>query len=96
VKLVYLADTQPDMRWFRRYYSNAFPDGRANAQKQFLATQRILLENPHIGHPSETFEGAREFDVVRTPFIFVYRLRADRIEVLRVVDSRSDWMKGNA
>ncbi len=91
MKIIYLASASPDLRWFKQYYMRVFPAGRENADKHFLATQTTLKNNPLIGHPSESVAGAREFSIARTPFSFIYRVQEDRIEVLRVIDNRSDW-----
>jgi plasmid stabilization system protein ParE len=91
MKLVYLPRTEADLRWFKRYYISVFPDGREKANQQFLVTQKLLLENPYIGQPSDVFPHTREFPVLRTPFTFVYRVRSELIEVLRVIDNRSGW-----
>jgi toxin ParE1/3/4 len=89
VRLVYLASAEADLRWFKLYYTRTFPEGRKMADAQFLHTQQLLRENPMMGHAIEEIPGVREHHVPRTPFSFVYRLRDDRIEVLRVQDKRA-------
>ena len=91
MKLVYLKTAIADLRWFKLYYMTVFPEGRVKADQAFLATQRLLKANPYIGPPSDFGETIREHPVPRTPFTFVYRVRGEQIEVLRVVDGRSDW-----
>jgi plasmid stabilization system protein ParE len=91
MKLIYLKSAAPDLRWFKHYYMNVFPEGRVRADQQFMVTQNLLKANPYLGQPSDFAESAREHHLPRTPFTFVYRVRDDRIEVLRVVDGRSDW-----
>ena len=61
------------------------------AEKRFLAVQQLLKSNPYIGRPSQKVEGAREHRVSQTPFSFLYRVVEDRVEILRVLDTRSDW-----
>ncbi len=91
MKLVFLASTVPDLRWLKAYYVSVFPEGRARATNRFLAIQNLLKANPQIGHPVESVEGARAFHVSGTPFTFIYRIKQDRIEVLRTLDTRADW-----
>lgn len=91
MRIVFLDSSRADLRWFKRYYVTVFPEGRKKADTQYLTTLNILRQNPLIGHPSEKIKTAREYDIVRTPFTFIYRVRGDDIEILRVIDNRSDW-----
>ncbi|MFI0848788.1 type II toxin-antitoxin system RelE/ParE family toxin [Mesorhizobium sp. IMUNJ 23232] len=92
MRILFLAQAKRDLRWFKRYYTDTFPEGSRKADAQFVRAQRLLLTNPHIGHPSEKVDGARELHLQRTPFTFIYRPFSDRIEILRVIDERSDWL----
>jgi plasmid stabilization system protein ParE len=94
MRLVYLASAKPGLRWFHRCYTSVFPQGKSLADRRFLAIQTLLKSNPRAGHESEIVPGAREFPVPQTPFGFVYQLKDDHIEVLLVVDNRSDWRGG--
>lgn len=91
MKLVFLAKAKSDLRWFKHYYLSVFPEGKAKADNQFLSIQKTLKINPYIGHPSEAVENAREYPVLKTPFIFLYRVQENSIEVLRIIDTRSDY-----
>jgi plasmid stabilization system protein ParE len=93
MKLIYLKSAASDLRWFKRYYSTTFPEGSTLANKQFIGMQKLLKSNPYIGHPSDYANNTREFPIPRTPFIFIYRVTTNEIEVLRVVDGRSDWRR---
>jgi plasmid stabilization system protein ParE len=88
VKIVFLASTKRDLAWFSEYYQRAFPEGRVNAAKHYLQTKAVLKDNPHIGHPSDE-QGLREFSISRTPFVFVYRLNEQTIEIIRLWDNRA-------
>ncbi len=79
------------MNWVRRYYKDAFPAGRSNARSQLRKTETLISENQMVGHPSETIFGAREFHISRTPFSFFYRITEEHIEIMRVIDNRSNW-----
>ena len=89
MNIVFLASTRADLRWFKRYYSRVFPEGRSNADRQFKAFLDLLKANPGIGHPYEAESGVREYSLPRVPFTVLYRVKSDRIEVLRVYDQRS-------
>ena len=92
MKLVFLQSCTSDLVWMRRYYRSVFPQGSVLAQQQFIKTKNLIKTNPYIGEAIPEFEGAREFPVIRTPFSIIYRIHEGRIEVLRVVDNRSDWV----
>jgi plasmid stabilization system protein ParE len=89
MQVVFLATTKPDLRWFKRYYTSAFPEGRENADRQFKSAVLTLSQHPGIGRISETHQNAREFHIARTPFIFVCRVGHNRIEMIRVREGRT-------
>lgn len=89
MEVVYLGAALEDMGWFRHYYAIAFPEGRGNARESLLRTERLIAENPLIGHPAGEGDGVREFPLRRTPFGFLYRIQGDRIKMLRLFDHRS-------
>jgi len=89
MRLVFLARTRADVRWFQHYYDQVFPDGAKRASRHYLASRQILRENSLIGRKLEDSE-FREFPIARTPFVFVYRIRGEEIQVLRIWDARGD------
>jgi plasmid stabilization system protein ParE len=89
VKIVYARQALADMGWFRQYYATVFPEGRGRARDALLRTEALVTENPRAGHPTEPGAETREFPILRTPFSLIYRLKDDRIEILRVLDLRS-------
>ena len=91
MKIVFLASSHNDLRWFKKYYVSVFPMGRKKADERYLATLTILRQNPMAGHTSETVLGAREFHITRTPFSFLYRVTKENVEIMRVIDGRSNW-----
>ncbi len=94
MNVIYLTQALRDMNWVRKYYKDVFPAGQSNARSQLRKTETLISENPFVGHPSETVSGAREFHISRTPFSFLYRVTDDHLEILRVIDSRSNWDQG--
>ncbi len=49
-----------------------------------------LIEHPEIGRQGR-IEGTRELVVSRTPFILVYRINSDRIELIRLLHGAQQW-----
>jgi ParE toxin of type II toxin-antitoxin system, parDE len=88
MRIVYLSSAVPDLRWFKRYYTSIFPEGRARADQQFLLTQVTLRTNPFVGHRSDKYKTAFEYRIARAPFSLIYRIEGDSIQVLRLLDGR--------
>ncbi len=87
MKLVFLPATKKDFIWLRYYYQRVFPQGREKAQQQFKSINKLLKENPLIGHKSDVGD-TLEFSIPNTPFSYIYRVKKDQIQVLRVWDER--------
>ena len=90
MKVAYLRSALPDLNWFRAYYEAIFPEGARHALLQRRAIERLLRENPFAGRVVQEDTDTRAFPISRTPFIMVYRVKDDRIEVLRIWDGRRD------
>jgi len=86
--IVYLKSAVQDVVWFRYYYHSTFPAGSNKARASIKALQKLLAENPYIGHKSETHKAALELPVIKTPFTLIYRVTETQIEVLRLWDTR--------
>jgi len=93
MKLEFLRSALQDLDWASRYYGRVFPQGRKNFRNSFKATQKILKENPYLGMGLEDNEGVRRLIIVKTPFEIIYRVTKTHIEVIRVLDTRSDNSK---
>jgi toxin ParE1/3/4 len=49
-----------------------------------------LADNPEAGRAGRV-QGTRELVIARTPFIAVYRVKARRVEILRVLHGAQRW-----
>jgi toxin ParE1/3/4 len=56
------------------------------------STAAQLGDNPEIGRRGHV-AGTREWAVTRTPFLVVYRIRNEAIEILRIWRGRQDWRR---
>ena len=89
MNVVFKARAIDDLEWFERYYAEIFPDGSKRAERQFFKTKQILKDFPDIGRPVKT-KSQQEYVVPGIPFCFVYRRKSNTIEVVRVLDLRSN------
>ena len=87
MNIVYLPSTVNDLVWFRQYYDQNFPAGRAKAKKQFFSVEKLLCDNPYIGHKIHS-KNVRELSIPNTPFSFIYRVNTIQIEIIRIWDER--------
>ena len=49
-----------------------------------------LADHPRMGRAGRV-RGTREMIITRTPFIAIYRIKANRIEILRIVHGAQQW-----
>jgi plasmid stabilization system protein ParE len=89
MKFVFKARALDDLEWLERYYTEIFPDGSSRAERQFFKTKGILKDFPDIGRSVKN-KNQREYIVPGIPFSFIYRRKSDRIEILRILDLRSN------
>jgi len=93
MQLVYLDTTVRDIDWISHYYNEVFTEGRLAFRKHFYAMESLLRENPLLGKRVDGIDDVRELRIYKTPFTFIYRIKADRIEVLRIWDQRRDMAR---
>lgn len=53
-------------------------------------TSSLLSEHPRIGRAGRV-RGTRELIIARTPFIVIYRIRGDAIEIIHVLHGAQQW-----
>ncbi len=89
MKVTFRPQAELDLRWFSRYYHRRLPEGRKQANQHLRAAIALLLENPFVG-PQLDSAKARRHPIRRTPFVLVYTVMGDTVDILRVWDARSD------
>ena len=66
------------------------PDAADSTVARFHAALLTLTEQPRLGRRGRT-GGTREFVVSGTPYLLVYEVTKDAIEVRRVIHGARDW-----
>ena len=94
MKLVFLPSTKTGLRWFHRYYTAVFREGKSNADRHFLAMKKTLASSPEIGRPVGV-KNYRIYMIPRTPFSVIYRIAGDRVEIVGVLDQRAEGLPGD-
>ena len=78
-----------EFRHIRRYIAERNP---AAAERVISDIQRAadrLLDFPGLGHLGE-YTGVLELQVPRRPYVLIYRIDGDVIEILSIFDQRRD------
>ncbi len=88
------------VRWLKTALQNRFEQLDYIAQDNPAAAVRLdeeierqtdmLMRHPLMGREGRV-EGTRELVIGRSPFIAVYRVRRNRIEVLRILHGAQQW-----
>jgi addiction module RelE/StbE family toxin len=66
------------------------PKAAGEVIDRMRAATRLLADNPGMGRPGR-IAGTREFVVTRTPYVVVYRVGIDQVEILAVIHHARSW-----
>ena len=92
LKLRWTRPALADVIEAQNYIARANPAAaEATAQRVWDAAGR-LCDHPEVGQRGHV-EGTREWAVSRTPYVIVYRVKNDAVEILRVWHGRRNWQK---
>ncbi|MGF1550657.1 MAG: type II toxin-antitoxin system RelE/ParE family toxin [Sphingomonadaceae bacterium] len=90
-RLIWTGAARADLARIDDYYAEADPAFPERMGDNAIAAGRILMEWPHAGSLLGGEQDFRKWPVKSTPYIFIYRILGDRIEILRVRHDREDW-----
>jgi plasmid stabilization system protein ParE len=91
--IIFLPSARLGLQWFRIYYEQSFPEGMAKANARFEKCIRLLSHSPGMGRPAGK-PPRRRFSIPDTPYTVVYLQRERTLEVIQVLDQRSeDYLK---
>jgi plasmid stabilization system protein ParE len=79
-----------DLAEARRYIERDDPDAAQLLASRILQAVDLLVEAPNMGRPGRV-PATREFVVVGTRYLIVYRTRSQRLELLRILHQRRQW-----
>ena len=78
-----------DLQRINDYLKEHHPHYRLATMRKLYDTIRSLMDSPHRGKPGRE-EGTREILFPPMPYVAVYRVREQTLEVLRVWHSAQD------
>lgn len=89
MRVRWLDEAVTDLQALRTYIAHDNPAAAEVAQRIREAV-RIMADYPAAGRPGRV-PHTREFIVSGTPYILPYRVRADAVEILRVLHAAQKW-----
>ena len=72
------------------YIAEDSPNAAADQDDEIERQVNMLHDHPKMGR-SGRVKGTRELVISRTPFVAVYRIQADTIQILRLLHSSQQW-----
>lgn len=84
MQIKWLDDAISDLINLRRYIAQDKPVAARKMAEKIKTDTRILLDYPDAGRPGRV-EGTRELVIAGTPYYVPYRVKKQRIEILRVL-----------
>ena len=93
MKVVWFKKAIWDLESAKNYITQDDPLAAQQVISRIKETVSLLSEQPGIGRPGRV-PNTKELVVDRTPYILPYRVRDNRIEILRVLHAARQWPKG--
>jgi toxin ParE1/3/4 len=90
VTIFWSADATADLRGLRRYIAQDAPGTAAVVVARLREAVEGLEQFPSRGRPGRQ-AGTRELVVPRTPYVVVYRVTDEAVQVLRILHGAQDW-----
>lgn len=90
MRLVWTQPAVRDLQFLRTYITRDNPQAASRQVMIILAAVAGLEHFPDSGRLGRK-NGTRELVIGKTPYLAVYRKRADRIEILRILHGRHAW-----
>ncbi|MBT4937779.1 MAG: type II toxin-antitoxin system RelE/ParE family toxin, partial [Rhodospirillaceae bacterium] len=79
-----------DLGNIRAYITESDPSSAASIANKILSSVTMLNETPHRGRPGRV-PGTRELILPGTPYIIIYRVSSDTLQIIAVLHSSLNW-----
>lgn len=88
--LLWKESAEADLQWNIERYAEADPATAWRIYGEVITRAEALDTHPDMGRPGRV-TGTKEFVLKGTPFILVYRVDKDQVEILRVLHGAQMW-----
>jgi len=79
-----------DLASIKDYLQQHFPHFAEPTVRTIYQRIRSLRASPHRGRPGH-LNGTRELPLVPLPYVVVYSVKADAVEILHIYHGAQDW-----
>jgi toxin ParE1/3/4 len=90
MRVVWTAPAARDLEAIGDYIARHNRDAARRTVQRIRARVRTLATHPYLGRPGRVFD-TRELVIASTPFITVYRIVDNRLEILAVFHGARVW-----
>jgi toxin ParE1/3/4 len=90
VTIKWLDQAVEDLKALRRYIARDNSSAAADVAQRIRDATKLLGDYPAAGRPGRV-PGTRELVVAGTPYLLPYRVRAESVEILRVLHGAQKW-----
>lgn len=91
LRLEWTSPAADELEAAQTYYHRLNPVAARTLAQRIVDAADGLRERPQIGRPGLR-EGTREWVVLRTPYVLIYRMTPKAVEILHVWHAAQDWM----
>lgn len=92
MKVIWFRSAILDLKSVRDYITQDNPQAAQQVVQRIKEKVSLLSEQPGMGRPGRV-PNTKELLVDQTPFILPYRVRDNKIEILRVLHTSRRWPK---
>jgi toxin ParE1/3/4 len=92
LKLRWTRPALADLIEAQNYIARDNPAAAHAVAQRLWDAAKNLCDHPDMGRPGHV-TGTREWPVSQTPYLIVYRVKNEAVEILRVWHGRRNWQK---
>lgn len=90
MRIKWTKGAQNNLNQIESYIAKDNPKAAVDIVIKVIQTVGMLSDNPAIGRAGRIFD-TRELIISGTPFIVTYRIKSEKIEILRVLHGSMKW-----
>lgn len=90
MRIRWLKRASHDLNRVQDYIAQDNPHAAIETVLRIIETVEKLIEYPGLGRPG-MIEGTRELVISGTPYFLPYRVKEDRIEIMKVMHGAQKW-----